>query len=123
MADRKNINYGLEGCVKQTPRRIQPVAPELDVTAITCDRIFPCDGTGTAINRRVKTVPSVASLVRVASGFHLQPSGKSTSGMAARRRTEMDRRNHQRFGTAMDLSEDESSRREGLLALCAAFAI
>jgi hypothetical protein len=78
-----------------TPTHVR-VNPGSDGQAITCDRIFPCDGTGTAINGRIETVAPVASLVRVASG------------------AEMDRRHHQRYGTAMDLSEDEDFGREAL---------
>src|SRR6516225_3230092 len=47
----------------------------------------------------------------VASGFHLRPSRTSTTGLAPRCGTEMDRRHHQRFGTTLGLSEGEGSRR------------
>ena len=82
----------------------------LDVTAVTCDRISSgalpaCNGTRTTINGRIDTV-ALASLVRVASGFHLRPSRPSTTGMAPTCRTEMDRRHHQRFGTTLGLSGD-----------------
>jgi hypothetical protein len=43
--------------------------------------------------------------------IHLQPRRKSASGMAPICRTEVDRRHHQRFGTAMDLSEDGARER------------
>ena len=46
----------------------------------------------------------------MASGFHLRSSRTSTTGLAPRCGTEMDRRHHQRFGTAVGLSEDEGSR-------------
>ena len=67
-------------------------------------------GTGSAIKGRIEMVAPLASLVRVASGFRLQPRRKSTGGLAAIYRTELDRRDHQRFGTAMDLSGDEARR-------------
>jgi hypothetical protein len=54
----------------------------------------------------------MAALVRVASGFHLPPRRKSKTGVAPICRTEMDRRHHQRFGAAMDLSEAEGWREE-----------
>jgi hypothetical protein len=75
--------------------------------------IFPGDGTGTTINGPIERIASMASLVRMASGFHLQPNRKSATGMAPICRTQMDRRHHQRFGTAMDLSEGEE--RVGLM--------
>src|SRR5262249_46160186 len=56
----------------------------------------------------------LASLVRVASGFHHRPSRTSATSLAARRRTEMDQRHHHRFGATMGLSEDKSPRRGGL---------
>jgi hypothetical protein len=57
----------------------------LDVTAITCEqdssgRVISSDGAGTAINGRNDTI-ALASLVCVASGFHLRPSRASTTGM------------------------------------------
>ena len=33
-----------------------PIRKLLDVTTITCDRIFPCDGTGTEIDGPIETV-------------------------------------------------------------------
>jgi hypothetical protein len=50
------------------------------VTAIASEWIFACNGTGTAIKRRIETVASLASLVRVASGFYVQPRRTSPSG-------------------------------------------
>jgi len=46
------------------------------------------NGTRTAINGRVDTV--LASLVRVAPSFHFQERRKSTTGVAAICRAEMD---------------------------------
>src|SRR5207237_9563017 len=56
----------------------------------------------------------LASLVRVASGFHHRPMGTSATSLAPKRRKEMDRRHRQRFGIGMDLSEGEGSRRNRL---------
>jgi hypothetical protein len=47
----------------------------------------------------------LASLVRVASDYYLQPRRGSTTGMAPICRAEMDRRHQQRFRATMDLSE------------------
>src|SRR5262249_7416388 len=44
-----------------------------------------------------------------------RPSRTWATSLAPKRRKEMDRRHHQRFGTAMGLSEDESPRRDGLI--------
>jgi hypothetical protein len=46
----------------------------------------------------------MASLVRVASSYCLQPSGTMASGMAPRRRTKMDFGHDQRFRTTLGLS-------------------
>ena len=56
---------------------------------------------------------AVASLVRVASGYRLQPSRKTASSVASVFRKEMDFGHHQRLGATMSLSEDEGSRRAG----------
>src|SRR6516225_9948633 len=61
-----------------------------------------------------ETVAPLASLVRVASDFHHRPSRTSAASLAPKRRKEMDGRHHQRFGTTMDLSESEGSRRAAL---------
>jgi hypothetical protein len=63
----------------------------------------------TVINGHADTV-ALASLVRVASSFHLQPNRKSTTDMAPICRTEMDRRHDQRFGAALGLSEGSECR-------------
>ena len=51
----------------------------------------------------------LASLVRVASGFHRRPSRTSATSVAPLRRTEMDFGQDQRLGTTLDLSEDDGS--------------
>jgi hypothetical protein len=48
---------------------------------------------------------ALASLVRLASSFHLQPRRKTANGVARPRRTKMDFGFNQRFGTTLGLSE------------------
>ena len=68
---------------------------------VTSARALLCDNA----DERPTNKHVLASLVCVASGFHLRPSRTSTTGLAPRCGTEMDRRHHQRFGTTLGLSE------------------
>jgi hypothetical protein len=103
------ISGGLEGCVKRPSRRCSLSELETagcDGCHMHQDSSGKVQGTRAAINWRITV--ALASLVRVASGFHLRPSGTSTTGVVPICRTEMDRRHHQRLGAAMDLSENKS---------------
>ena len=68
-------------------------------------------------------IPAMASLVRVATGYRLQPSRRMASGVAPRRRTEMDFGHQQRFGTTLGLSEVQRPTRTLVVHPLSKFAL